>query len=129
MDLSGLPYGSGELDDYNLASINTNEGSRSYEGSLSADGEDYYVSVDDGNLDTKIYGRDNLLFRGYVDGDWEDPVLLRETETNEFITSPIIAADSGKVVSFWILDLGSEVFEMRYRPMKEILGVLLQSRP
>ena len=115
VDLSGLPYGSGELDDYNLASINTNEGSRSYEGSLSADGEDYYVSwVDDGDLDTKIYGRDNLLFRGYVDGDWEDPVLLRETETNEFITSAIIAADSGKVVSFWILDLGSEVFEMRY---------------
>ena len=115
VDLSGLPYGSGELDDYNLASINTNEGSRSYEGSLSADGEDYFISwVDDGNLDTKTYGKDHLLFRGYVDGDWEDPVLLRETEVNEFITSPIIAAHSGKVVAFWILDLGSEVFEMRY---------------
>ena len=115
VDLSGLPYGSGELDDYNLASINTNEGSRSYEGSLSADGEDYYVSwVDDGNLDTKTYGKDHLLFRAYIDDDWEEPVLLRETETNEYITSPIIAANSGKVVAFWILDLGSEVFEMRY---------------
>ena len=43
--ISGLPYGSGELDDYVKASVDTNSGSTSQTPSIDMVDDDYYVSV------------------------------------------------------------------------------------
>ena len=49
--ISGLPYGSGELDDYVKASVDTNGGSQSLAPSVDIMDDDYYVVwQDDGDL-------------------------------------------------------------------------------
>ena len=115
IDLTGLPYGSGELDDYLLASVNTNEGSRSYDASLSVFGDDYYTLwMDDGDLDTMVLFDDNLIFKSYTSDDWNDDILIKNTDDNEQLLSPTVSATEDIVVALWIKDLGSESFEMTY---------------
>ena len=77
MMISGLPYGSGDLDEYYKASADTNSGSMSSAGSASMVGDNYYVVWEDNgdlvNYDTSI---DSIKFRAYVDGSWSDIVLM-----------------------------------------------------
>ena len=57
--ISGLPYGLGELDDYNKASIGTNGGSTSP--SVSMLDDDYYVAwIDDGDLNERDTSIDSV---------------------------------------------------------------------
>ncbi len=118
VNLTGLPYGSGELDDYNLASTNTNGGSVSIASSLEVNEGNYYTLwVDDGNLDTRGNGYYNLIFRSYTSDSWNEPFLLREWGDDEGLGGiyyPALSASDDLLVAFWMLDLGAEVFQMSY---------------
>ena len=115
--ISGLPYGSGELDQYNKASIDTNEGSVSSGSAVSMLDDDYYVIwKDDGDLTDRATYTDAVIFRGYIDDSWQDPVLLKSNagESSETYRTPLIKAIDDGVFAVWIKYQGSEVFEARY---------------
>ena len=85
--ISGLPYGSGDLDDYVRASPDTNGGSTSQAPSLSMLGDDYYVVwSDNGDLDEQDTNIDAILFRAFTGGSWEDTIALK---TNDGVSSEI----------------------------------------
>ena len=115
--ISGLPYGSGELDDYVKASVDTNGGSVSSAPSADMIDDDYFVIwKDDGDLSERLSGTDAVIFRGYVDGDWNDAVLIKSNngETTEIYSSPRIKATESGIFAAWVKDLGSEVIEAAY---------------
>jgi len=115
--ISGLPYGSGELDEYNKASTDTNGGSVSSGPGFSMLDDDYYVVwEDDGDLTERTVRLDTIIFRGFTGGSWDDPVLLKSNdgENTEIYTSPKIKAVDDGIFAAWIKDLGSEVIEASY---------------
>ena len=115
--ISGLPFGSGELDDYVQASTDTNGGSVSSGPSISMLDDDYYVIwEDDGDLTERPSNLDAIIFRGYNSGSWDDPVLLKsnDAEPSEIYTSPRIKATEDGIFAAWVKDSGSEVIEAAY---------------
>ena len=115
--ISGLPYGSGELDDYVKVSTDTNSGSTSQTPSIDMIDDDYYVLwQDDGNLTTTETSTDSIIFRGYVDGNWNDAVLIKSNNgvSSEVYSTPRIKASTSGVFASWVKDLGSEVIEASY---------------
>jgi len=115
--ISGLPFGSGELDEYHRASVDTNGGSVSSGASISMLDDDYYIVwEDDGDLSDRTTSLDAIIFRGYTGGSWDDPVLLRtnDGEGSEIYTTPRIKAVEDGIFVSWIKDLGSEVIEATY---------------
>ena len=115
--ISGLPYGSGELDQYNKASIDTNEGSVSSGSAVSMLDDDYYVIwKDDGDLTDRATYTDAVIFRGYIDSSWQDPVLLKSNagESSELYSNPLVKAIDDGAFAVWIKSQGSLVFEACY---------------
>jgi len=115
--ISGLPYGSGELDDYSKASTDTNGGSVSSGPAISILDDDYYVVwEDDGDLSERPGTLDTIIFRGYTGGSWEDAIVLQSNggENTEIYTTPRIKAIDDGIFATWIKDLGSEVIEASY---------------
>ena len=115
--ISGLPYGSGELDDYSKASIDTNGGSVSSGSAVSMLDDDYYVIWnDDGDLTDRTTYTDAIIFRGYIDGSWQDPVLLKSNagESTELFNYPLVKAIDDGAFAVWIKTQGSLVFEACY---------------
>ncbi|MBE27596.1 MAG: hypothetical protein CMB06_00585, partial [Euryarchaeota archaeon] len=104
MEISGLPYGSGDLDEYYKASVDTNGGSMSSAGSASMVGDNYYVVWEDnGDLvdyDTSI---DSIKFRAYVDGSWSDIALMESNfgNTDIILSEPLVVANDDFVVVAW----------------------------
>ena len=93
VDITGLPYGSGDLTDYSKSSVDTNGGSTSSVPAVSMYNDDYYVAwVDDGNLEQRDTTIDSIKFRGYIDGSWEDIVLIasNDGETSSILSDPVI---------------------------------------
>ena len=112
--ISGLPYGSGELDEYVKGSIDTNGGSVSSAPSVSMIDDDYFVLwSDDGDLSERDTRMDNIIFSSYTSDSWNEPVLLKSNngETTEVYSSPRIKAVEDGIFAAWVKDLGSEVFE------------------
>ena len=71
--------------------------------------DDYYVVwQDDGDLTDRDSGTDAIIFRGYVDGDWNDAVLIKTNngETSEIYSSPRIKATESGIFAAWVKDLG-----------------------
>ena len=115
--ISGLPYGSGELDEYVKASTDTNGGSASSGPAVSMLDDDYFVLwEDDGDLNERTGTLDTIIFRGYTSGSWEDAIVLQsnEGENTEVYTTPRIKAMEEGIFASWIKDLGSEVIEASY---------------
>ena len=105
VDISGFPYGSGELDEYRKASVDTNGGSLSDYSDLFMLNDDYYVTwEDDGNLKGRDSNNDNILFRGYINGNWADTVLIdsESGESREVLGKPIIQASDSVAVLTWM---------------------------
>ena len=102
VDISGLPYGSGELDDFRLSSIDTNGGSVSYAPKVVNNGDDLFVIWQDyGNLSDVNY--ENILFRSYTSSNWNDAVVLASSGTS---SSPILdyqtlARDGSTLYAAW----------------------------
>ena len=102
--ISGLPYGSGDLDDYYKASADTNDGSISFNGAVSMVDEDYYFAwADDGDLVDTSSTTDSIKFRGFVDGSWSDIILLDSNygDSNTILSDPLIKASENFVVVTW----------------------------
>ena len=115
--ISGLPFGSGELDEYVKSSTDTNGGSVSSGPGFSMLDDDYYVVwEDDGDLSERTGSLDTIIFRGYTGGSWDDAVVLKSNdgENSEIYTTPRIKAIDDGVFATWIKDLGSEVIEASY---------------
>lgn len=115
--ISGLPYGSGELDNYVQASVNTNGGSVSSAPSVSMLDDDYFVLwSDDGNLTDRDLGIDSIIFSAYTSGSWDEQVLLKSNdgESTERYSTPRIKAVEDGIFAAWVKDLGSEVLEASY---------------
>ena len=115
--ISGLPYGSGELDEYVKASVNTNGGSISQTPSVSMFEDDYFVLwLDDGDLDNRSTSTDSIIFNSYSDGNWNDEILLKSNinQPSEIYNTPRIEAVEEGIFAAWIKDLGSEVIEATY---------------
>ena len=115
--ISGLPYGSGELDSYVQASVDTNGGSVSSAPSVSMLDDDYFVLwSDDGNLTDRDTIIDSIIFSGYTDGSWGEQVLLKSNdgESTEIYSTPRIKAVEEGIFAAWVKDLGSEVIEASY---------------
>ena len=112
--VSGLPYGSGELDEYVKGSVDTNGGSVSSAPSVSMVDDDYFVLwLDDGDLSERDTTIDSIVFSGYTSGTWNEPVLIKSNngETSEVYSTPRIKAVEDGIFAAWVKDLGSEVFE------------------
>ena len=112
--VSGLPYGSGELDEYVKGSVDTNGGSVSSAPSVSMVDDDYFVLwLDDGDLSERDTTIDSVVFSGYTSGSWNEPVLIKSNngETSEVYSTPRIKAVEDGIFAAWVKDLGSEVFE------------------
>ena len=112
--ISGLPYGSGELDEYVRGSTDTNGGSVSSAPSVSMLDDDYYVIwLDDGDLSERNTAIDSIIFSGYTGGAWDEPVLLKSNngESSETYSTPRIKATEDGIFAAWVKDLGSEIFE------------------
>ena len=104
MDISGLPYGSGDLDDYYKASVDTNGGSMSSAGSVSMVGDNYYVVWEDnGDLSDHDTAIDSIKFRAYVDGSWSDIVLMDSNfgNTDIILSEPLVEANDDFVAVTW----------------------------
>ena len=117
ISISGLPYGSGELDDYNKVSTGTNGGSTSSAPSFSMVGDDYYVSwIDDGNLEERDTSISSVQFRGYIDGSWNDIELIASNggETSSRLSEARMHATDEVAIVTWISDIGGEVIEASY---------------
>ena len=115
--ISGLPYGSGELDEYVKGSIDTNGGSVSSAPAISMLDDDYFVLwEDDGDLTDRTGSLDTIIFRGYTSGSWDDAIVLKSNdgENVEIYTTPRIKAFEDGIFASWIKDLGSEVIEASY---------------
>ncbi|MEC8446901.1 MAG: exo-alpha-sialidase [Candidatus Thermoplasmatota archaeon] len=115
--ISGLPYGSGDLDDYVRASPNTNGGSTSQAPSVSMLGDDYYVVwSDNGDLVEQDDDIDAILFRAFTDGSWEDTIALKDNSgiTSEIYSFPRVKAIEDGIFAAWIKDLGGETIEATY---------------
>ena len=114
--ITGLPYGSGELNDYNKASIDTNGGSTSSAPVVSMLDNDYYVAwIDDGDLTNRETSIDSVKFR-YYDGNWDDIVLIATNagETSSILSDVLIHANDDHAVIAWLSDTGGEVIEASY---------------
>ena len=114
--ITGLPYGSGELNDYNKASIDTNGGSTSSAPVVSMLDNDYYVAwIDDGDLTDRETSIDSVKFR-YYDGNWDDIVLIATNagETSSILSDVLIHANDDHAVIAWLSDTGGEVIEASY---------------
>ena len=114
--ITGLPYGSGELNDYNKASIDTNGGSTSSAPVVSMLDNDYYVAwIDDGDLNDRETSIDSVKFR-YYDGNWDDIVLIATNagETSSILSDVLIHANDDHAVIAWLSDTGGEVIEASY---------------
>ncbi len=110
MDVSGRPYGSGNLDDHRLSSIDTNGGSissdpryiRAGQGpELLVDGSDrFLVWLDSGNLNEQSTAWDNILFRRYSSG-WDDPILLNGSQSLDYLYSPQLVREGNDLFAGW----------------------------
>jgi len=117
VDITGLPYGSGDLTDYSKSSVDTNGGSTSSAPAVSMYNDDYYVAwVDDGDLEQRSTSIYSIKFRGYIDGSWEDIVLIasNDGETSAILSDPVIRAHDDLAVVTWLSDVGGEVIEASY---------------
>ena len=115
--ISGLPYGSGELDSYVQASVDTNGGSVSSAPSVSMLDDDYFILwSDDGNLTDRNTGIDSIIFSGYTSGSWGEQVVLKSNDgdSSEIYSTPRIKAVEDGIFAAWVKDLGSEVLEASY---------------
>jgi uncharacterized repeat protein (TIGR01451 family) len=103
VDVSGLSYGSGVLDEFRLASENTNGGSISYSPHVVSDGDDLFVTWrDTGNLSDDNY--ENILFRSYTGGSWNDAIVLNGSGVGStpILTSPKLARDGSTLYAAWV---------------------------
>ena len=115
--ISGLPYGSGELDEYVKASVDTNGGSISQAPSVSMLDDDYFVLwLDDGDLDNRSISTDSIIFNSYTSNEWNDEVLLKSNinSPGEIYKTPRIEAVEEGIFAAWIKDVGNEVIEATY---------------
>ncbi|MEE3208053.1 MAG: hypothetical protein VX239_03875, partial [Candidatus Thermoplasmatota archaeon] len=110
MDVSGRPYGSGNLDEHRLSSIDTNGGSissdpryiRAGQGpELLVDGSDrFLVWLDSGNLNEQSTAWDNIIFRRYSSG-WDDPILLNGSQSLDYLYSPQLVREGNELFAGW----------------------------
>ena len=110
MDVSGRPYGSGNLDEHRLSSVDTNGGSISSDPryirsglgpELLVDGSDrFLVWMDTGNLTEQNSVWDNIIFRRYS-GGWDDPILLNGTQSGNYHYSPQLVRDGNDLFAGW----------------------------
>lgn len=99
--LSGLPPGSGELDDYRLTSENTNGGSYSTNPSVVIDGSDAFtIWLDDGDLEERTENYDYILFNSRG-SSWDDTSLIYENEIGYILSNPILSGDSDYLGAIW----------------------------
>mgnify|MGYP002526427706 FL=1 len=102
VDISGLPYGSGELDDFRLSSIDTNGGSVSYAPEVVNNGDDLFVIWHDyGDLSDVNY--ENILFRSYTSSNWNDAVVLASSGTSSLplLEYQTLARDGSTLYAAW----------------------------
>jgi len=101
IDITGRPYGSGELEEHRLASVDSNGGSSSYDPEVITNGGKHYlIWMDSGDLEDMDLNWDNIIFRRY-DGGWDDPVLLEGRRDTTFRDYPNIAHDGSNVYAAW----------------------------
>ena len=99
--LAGLPPGSGELDDYRLASKNTNGGSLSTYPSIVIDGSDVFaIWLDDGDLEQRTENYDYILFNSRG-SSWDDASLIYDNEIGYILSNPILSGDSDYLGAIW----------------------------
>ncbi|SVB16425.1 uncharacterized protein METZ01_LOCUS169279, partial [marine metagenome] len=100
--LEGLTGGAGGLEDYRLASANTNGGSYSVFPSVVVDGSDTFATwLDDGNLEEKEKARDKVLFNSRG-SSWDDPSVLYNNDNGYLLDAPILAGDSDYLAVAWL---------------------------
>ncbi len=107
VDISGLPYGSGNLEDYSKASVDTNGGSTSSDSYVTMEGDDYFVVwTDDGDFEEQERYIDSIMFRSYTGGNWNDIVIVHTDGGNtlEILNSPIVKIDNEDILVSWLSD-------------------------
>ena len=105
------------MTDYSKGSVDTNGGSTSSAPAVSMYNDDYYVAwVDDGDLEQRNTAIASIKFRGYIDGSWEDIVLIatNDGETSAIMSDPVIQASENLAIVTWLSDIGGEVIEASY---------------
>ena len=101
IDITGRPYGSGELEEHRLGSVDSNGGSSSYDPEVvTSGGKHYLIWMDSGDLEDMDPNWDNIIFRRY-DGGWDDPVLLEGQRDTTFRDYPNLARDDSNVYAAW----------------------------
>lgn len=105
IDITGYPYGTGELDDYQLGSSDTNGGSISQTPDVlrEADGDLHVVWRDDGDLENRLVNIDAIIYRGQENGVWQPPKLI--ASTTSIYDYPQIVQDGSIIWIAWLYDV------------------------
>ena len=105
IDITGYPYGTGDLQPYKLGSSDTNGGSISQTPDVlrEADGDLHVVWRDDGDLENRLVNVDAIIYRGQNGGVWQSPKLI--ASTTSIYDFPQIVQDGSTIWIAWLYDV------------------------